>query len=816
MLSSRPGFKGFMLRSILSPIRRYARWLHTRWPAGHVEKLPDVRPDGSTNVAGLYVVGDLTGIPLLKLSLDTGTRAVRTIADDPGFQKGRAGSDSEVLDLLIVGAGVGGMAAALEAETRGLRYVVYEAKRRFQTIADFPKAKPIYTYPKEMTPEGRLQVHADIKEDLLAELLEQTKDIPVHDGSIKELKRRGGVLVGKLADGREVRALRAIVAIGRSGRFRKLNVPGEERDKVYNRLHDPLDFAGKKTLVVGGGDSALETAIALAGGAADVTLVHRRAEFARPKPENVDRLERLRSDPDAEAIVEDPVSERETTAAGAFLGVKGHGRLELRMSTSIAEIRDDAVVLEGTSGEKETLANDAVFAMLGCEAPLDFFRRAGVKIRAETRGFEWVWVGLFFAMMFLIYDWKGDGFICQYLTGLKDDSVFPNNMPELIGSLGSWWQGQLDDRSTILGTIAVSMKSRSFYYTLGYTLAVGIFGYLRIRRRRTPYVTVQTTTLFLVQLFPLFLLPELILPWMGYNGAFDSGIMAKLADTFFESYIPAQDYLAGNWPEWGHPRAYWRAYGLILAWPLSVYNVFTAAPLTGWLIVSVIQTFVLIPLIVWRWGKGAFCGWICSCGGLAETVGDTLRDRMPHGPRWNRLNMVGQVLLGIAFVLLAIRIGGWIWPETWMNTSFPLIFEGKDANGVTVNPLSWKWGVDVIIAGVLGVGLYVKYSGRVWCRLACPLAALMHIYARFSRFRIFSEKKKCISCNVCTSVCHQGIDVMNFANKGLPMADPQCVRCSACVQSCPTGVLSFGRADGSGNLISVDSLTASLVQQREV
>ncbi|NIL99766.1 MAG: iron-sulfur cluster-binding protein, partial [Acidobacteria bacterium] len=91
-----------------------------------------------------------------------------------------------------------------------------------------------------------------------------------------------------------------------------------------------------------------------------------------------------------------------------------------------------------------------------------------------------------------------------------------NNMREVIGSLGGWWQAQVADRSTVVGTIAVSMKSRSFYYTLGYTLAVGIFGYLRVKRRKTPYITLQTTVLFLVQLFPLFLLPELILPWMGY------------------------------------------------------------------------------------------------------------------------------------------------------------------------------------------------------------------------------------------------------------------------------------------------------------
>jgi polyferredoxin len=75
----------------------------------------------------------------------------------------------------------------------------------------------------------------------------------------------------------------------------------------------------------------------------------------------------------------------------------------------------------------------------------------------------------------------------------------------------------------------------------------------------------------------------------------------------------------------------------------------------------------------------------------------------------------------------------------------------------------YAWFVDLFLAGVLGYGLYFWFSGRMWCRFACPLAALMHVYARFSRFRILAEKKKCISCNVCTSVCHQGINVMRAA-----------------------------------------------------
>ena len=190
---------------------------------------------------------------------------------------------------------------------------------------------------------------------------------------------------------------------------------------------------------------------------------------------------------------------------------------------------------------------------------------------------------------------------------------------------------------------------------------------------------------------------------------------------------------------------------------------------------------------------------------------------MPHGPFWNKLNMLGQFILLAAIILLVIRVTGWLAPETVFSTGFNLLLEGKNSNGELVNPLSWKWIVDVLIGGILGVGLYFKFSGRTWCRFACPLAALMHIYARFSKFRIFAEKSKCISCNQCTSVCHQGIDVMSFANKGMPMSDPQCVRCSACVSSCPTGVLSFGEIDRrTGKKLKEDELIASNVRAADV
>ena len=127
--------------------------------------------------------------------------------------------------------------------------------------------------------------------------------------------------------------------------------------------------------------------------------------------------------------------------------------------------------------------------------------------------------------------------------------------------------------------------------------------------------------------------------------------------------------------------------------------------------------------------------------------------------------MLGQVIL-VAGTLLTILFM-LSWHPALADTLGPL---AKSAEK------NYKLIVDILIGGAIGVGFYFWFSGRVWCRFACPLAALMHIYARFTRFRIFADKKKCISCNVCTSVCHQGIDIMNFANKGLPMEDPECVR----------------------------------------
>jgi NosR/NirI family nitrous oxide reductase transcriptional regulator len=644
-----------------------------------------------------------------------------------------------------------------------------------------------------------------VKEPLVVELREQTlgKGIEPIIAHAEEIKHRGDYFEIKLVEEDNLLAKRVIISIGRSGNFRKLEVPGEDRDNVYNRLHDPKDFYGKDVLVVGGGDSALETSIALAQCGANVTLSYRKSEFSRPKPDNIDHLNQLVANPAADVSVETPVSERVTTSAGGFLGEsRKAGKINLMMKSRIKQIGDGDVTLSDSENQEVIIPNDAVFSMIGREAPLQFLRRSGIRITGEMRTKQWVGFALFALFCAFVYNWKAGSTITNLF---REHNWFPFNLSEWISSLSSSFAAQANDPSTFMGVLNINVTQPGFYYCVAYSLLVTIFGIRRIKRRNTPYVKIQTFSLAAIQILPLFLLPYFILPMLGNWGVFDSGIGKTIGDALF----PVVNYDYG--------REYWRSFGFILAWPLFVWNVFTWPPLTGWLIISLVQTFVIIPGIIYFWGKGAYCGWICSRGAMAETLGDTHRHKMPHGSSWNRVNMVGQVILAIAFLLFLGRIISWIAPNSWIGQPVYNFYEGLFQNWQLLGiQLNYKWVVDVFLGGIIGYGAYFWFSGRVWCRFFCPLAALMHIYARFSRFRILAEKKKCISCNVCTSVCHQGIDIMNFANKGIPMADPECVRCSACVQSCPTGVLQFGQVDPkTSEVLSVDNLAASPVLMAE-
>ena len=747
------------MHKLFEPVRAYARWLHLRWPAGVPEALPETGPDGTTSIPGVRIAGDLLGVPLLKFAADSGARAVQAFLHENAFAPG--GRRAEGLDLAIVGGGVAGLSAALEAKKAGLDFVVYEAAEPFSTLVNFTPGKPIFTYPREMQPAGEVALTARNKEELLAELQAQAgrAEIPFAMRRVERVARRGKELELRFTEGHPpVRARRVLLCTGRSGDHYRLGVPGEELAKVHNRLFDPGDHAGKRVLVVGGGDSALETAASLHEAGAEVQISYRGAAFSRPKPENIERAGNL----------------------------PGEGIL---YESRVVRIETDRVVLQTPKGERE-LSNDEVFVSIGREAPVDFFRRSGIGVRGLWSARRIAGLAVALLAVLFIYRWKTEN--SEIADLFLERGWFPHNLdPSAWAASGVWSR-----------VLQLPLGSPGFHYELLYTLVILVFGTRRILRHPTPYIRRQTVSLALIQTIPLFLLPYFILPVLGEWGAFDTGAGGWLADQLFPV------------GEGDGQREYWRSVGFILAWPLFLANVFTPEPQALWLGIALFQTFVLIPWLVYRYGKGAYCGWICSCGALAETLGDAHRAKMPHGPGWNRLNLAGQWILAVIFGILLLRILAWMLRghpagdlfETWFTQSA----YGFSPFGI---PLHYSAVVEYFLSGLLGLGLYFHFSGRTWCRFFCPLAALMHIYARFSRFRIFADKDKCISCNACTAVCHQGIDIMSFANKGLPMEDPQCVRCSACIYACPTGTLGFGTLGADGTRRE-ERLQASPVRMR--
>ncbi len=522
-------------------------------------------------------------------------------------------------------------------------------------------------------------------------------------------------------DGKTSAARRVIVAIGRGGDHRRLNVPGEDSGKVFNRLFDPSDFAGRDVLVVGGGDSALEAAIALESSGARVALSYRKAELSRPKPENIERVRR--------------------------------GSVRLLLGTEVVRIGAAEVGIRDSSGRESTIPNDIVFSMIGREAPLDFFRRSGIRIRGELGVAAYAGLAAFLVFCALLFNWKSRHPEVPIQSWVEARNAFPYGVPAAIGAAGGKIADWSNRETNLLFTVRRGLGNPAFYYTLVYCALVAVFGVRRIRRRKTRYVTLQTLTLIAIQCVPLFLLPEILLPWMGRNGFFSHGGASQwLADHLFERYDAI-----------GHERAYWRSYGFVLAFPLNVYNVFTDRPMWLWLAICFVQTFVIIPLLDPPLGKGRVLRLDLLLRGAGRNPGGCAPRRKCRTGRsgtastwWARRCSDSRFCSSVcgSRVGLAGR-------ESWPDRAFRWLFDG-------VPFLNYSWSVDIFLAGILGVGFYFWFSGRVWCRFACPLAALMHVYARFSKFRIFAEKSKCISCNVCTSVCHQGIDVMSFANKGVP------------------------------------------------
>ncbi|MGH9704073.1 MAG: NAD(P)-binding domain-containing protein, partial [Candidatus Acidiferrales bacterium] len=331
-------------------------------------KVPNVKENFESNVPGLFITGELGGMGLIKTAVNEGKLAIDHI--HARLQKVRSESAAmssnpkrdDVFDVAIVGAGPAGLSAALSAQQRELNYLVLEQGEIASTIRQYPRHKFLMAEPIEIPMYGSLYVADGTKEALLSvwESIISSTGVRIQtneraDKIQRDPDGRGFLLETKKG---KYRARYVVLAMGKRGSPRKLGVPGEDLSKVAYRLIEAEAYEGKDILVAGGGDSAVEAALALSrDGRNRVTLCYRGHAFDRVRERNRQQLE----------------------------AAETSGRLQIFRKSNIMGIRAQGVLID-VDGSLKELANDYVFILIGGESPEDFLRGTGVEIVEKSLG----------------------------------------------------------------------------------------------------------------------------------------------------------------------------------------------------------------------------------------------------------------------------------------------------------------------------------------------------------------------------------------------------------------------------------------------
>ncbi|HTR51749.1 MAG TPA: NAD(P)-binding domain-containing protein [Kofleriaceae bacterium] len=315
-------------------------------------KIPEMDENFQTAVPGQYLIGEVAGKPLVKNAANLGRAVVEHMLAN-GLRAGGLGRDA--VDVAIVGSGPGGLSAALTCIQRGLSYVVLEKEQLLaSTIARYPKGKLVMAEPYDSENLSLLPVFDSSKEQLIPiwnELIQRV-GLKIRQGeSVETVQRIGDGAFEVRTTVASVRAQRVVLAIGTRGKPRTLQVPGENLPKVYSLLDDPDDWRGRNVLVVGGGDSACEAALALADAGAKVIISYRGKGFNRAAPKNKQTIEQYASE----------------------------GRIKAKLQSQVLQFDDESVTLALGDGSQKRYPNDGAFVLIGADPPVAWLEKMGIR-----------------------------------------------------------------------------------------------------------------------------------------------------------------------------------------------------------------------------------------------------------------------------------------------------------------------------------------------------------------------------------------------------------------------------------------------------
>ena len=315
--------------------------------------IPHVDENFETNIPGIFIAGELGGMGLIRNAIEQGRQAMESIA------KQRVASESreDCLDVVVIGAGPAGFAASLAASQHKLHYVTLEQDSLGGTVFKFPRGKVVMTGPVSLPMVGKVKLRETTKEALLDmwQGIEQQTSIRInYQEKMQKIERDGCRFVVTSSKGQYL-TRNVVLAIGRRGTPRRLGVPGEDSPKVVYSLIDPEQYRDSRVLVVGGGDAALEAAIAISEQAGTtVTLSYRSEAFSRAKEKNRQRLA------EAEAA----------------------GRINILLKSQVQRIEADKVLI-AVEDDIIELPNDAVIVSVGGELPTGFLKQIGINVETK-------------------------------------------------------------------------------------------------------------------------------------------------------------------------------------------------------------------------------------------------------------------------------------------------------------------------------------------------------------------------------------------------------------------------------------------------